>query len=74
MQNVLSAIEALEVAVANLEGQLTFEQTLQMATTISQVRQMAPVWRAATTNAAGLPVNSPAVAPAYVPPEAAPSE
>ena len=71
MQNVLSALDALETAVADLEGQLTFEQTLQMAATISQVRQMAPVWRAATSNVAGLPVSSPAVAPAYVQPEAA---
>jgi len=47
MNNVLSAIDALETAVSDLKSDrsLSFEQIVQISTLVKQVEQMLPAWR-----------------------------
>ena len=45
MENVVSAIEALEAAVADLKAGLTVEEALAIGTTLKQIEQCSTHWK-----------------------------
>jgi len=69
MNNVLSAIDALEAAVSDLKSDqsLLFDQIVQVATLVKQVEQMTPAWRIECSRFAKVSAPAP-VQPAFVDP------
>ena len=68
MNNVLSAIDALEAAVSDLKSDqsLSFDQIVQVATLVKQVEQMTPAWRIECAKFAKVSAPAP-VQPAFDP-------
>ena len=59
MENVVSAIEALEAAVADLKAGLTVEEALAIGTTLKQIEQCSTHWKREIGKAAA-PAETPA--------------
>ena len=59
MENVVSAIEALEAAVADLKAGLTVEEALAIGTTLKQIEQCSTHWKREICKAAA-PAETPA--------------
>ena len=52
MENVVSAIEALEAAVADLKAGLTVEEALALGTTLKQIEKCSTHWKREVSKAA----------------------